>query len=54
MRFFKFFDKMCHSTAIETHNFHGKSKPVYCPAQALNRKFSTGTVLFSISYAISF
>ena len=31
-------------TGIETHLFHGKSKPVYCPAQALDRKSSIGSI----------
>ena len=37
-------EKYYYSTAIETHLFHGKSKPVYCPAQTLNRKSSTGSI----------
>ena len=37
-------DSSNYSTGIETHLFDGKSKPVYCPAQALSRKSSTGCI----------
>ena len=46
------FNSSNYPTGIESHLFHGKSKPVYCPAQALDRKSSIGSI--SISYAISF